>query len=132
MKNIIVAFHVGRGGRFNNGGYKTFNPNIQSLQDCFGDAMIIDTDPETDEQLPDNEWLLIDSGGNEILHGREEIESKTGVLDWDTIYDTDIVRNIEDCTEEELQLIYEAVTNGDWVEPDVKEWITEYAKEANW
>lgn len=132
MKKIIVAFHIGRGGHFNNPNHKTFNPNISSLQECFGDSIIIDEDPETEEALPDEEWLLLDSGGKEMLHGRQEIESETGVLDWDGIYDKDIVKDIEDCTDEELELVFNSFINGEYVNPEVETWIKDYAEKMNW
>lgn len=45
---------------------------------------------------------------NIILSGRNEIEAITGILDWDGEYNTDIVRSLEDCDEDELQLVIDA------------------------
>lgn len=71
-QNVKVHFHVGRGGRFHNGGHKTYVGTVDSLADCFGDAFIISED-ENGNALPDKDWRLIDRGGNVILSGRDEI-----------------------------------------------------------
>lgn len=106
-KNVLVRFHIGCGGRFFNAGHKTYVGTVSSLADCFGDSNIISED-EDGNALPDSEWQLVDSGGNTILTGRDEIESDTGILDWDGEYDTDIVRHISECDDDEYQLILDA------------------------
>lgn len=126
QKQITVAFHIGRGGRFGNPGHKSFNPNVTSLQDCFPESsMIIDLD-ENDNALPDEQWKLIDGGDNVVLEGREAIESETGILEWDYDYNTDIVKYIEECTDEELELIYKAYLNGEMLYSTYEEEIYAY------
>lgn len=117
-QNLLVRFHIGRGGRFYNGGHKTYEGTVDSLADCFGEAFIISED-ENGNALPDSEWQLIDGGGNVILSGRDEIESETGVLDWDGEYDTDIVRRLADCDDDEYQMILDAAERGEYVDEDV-------------
>lgn len=121
-KSIIVCFHVGRGGYHNNPGYKSFNPYVHSVQDLF-EYGFLNSEDEDGNPLPDNEWTLTDQGGNIILEGRKEIESPVGVLEWDTIYDTDIVRYIEDCTKEEMELVMEAYRNQEIEDEDLMELI---------
>lgn len=121
-----VCFHIGRGGHFHNAGYKTFNPSITRLQECFGDAMIIDQDEDGNE-LPADQWQLMDGGGNVILTGRDEIESETGVLDWDGEYDTDIVKPLSECTDDEYGLILNAWNEHDY---SLDEDIARYAAVA--
>ena len=125
VKKITVAFHIGRGGRYNNQGNKSFLPGITSLQQCFKESSIILNDDENGNELPDTEWKLIDGGGNTILEGMENITSPTGVLEWDTDYDTDIVRNIEDCTDEEMSILYKAYTMGQIDDVDTINFICE-------
>ena len=121
-KSIIVSFHVGRGGYHNNPGYKSFNPYVHSIQDLFEDGFL-NCEDEDGNTLPDEEWTLTDQGGNIILEGSKEIESPVGILEWDTIYDTDIVKYIEDCTEEEIELIMKAYQNHEIENNDLIELI---------
>ena len=117
-QDMKVRFHIGRGGRFNNAGHKTYVGTVNDLYNCFGDSFIISED-ENGKPLPDSEWQLVDGGGNVILTGRDEIESETGILDWDGEYDTDIVRYLEDCDDDEYQLILDTAERGGHVEEPV-------------
>lgn len=94
MKTIYLSFKVGRGGRFHNPGYVTFLGEFdfqELINRCGDDLMLIDTtwDEETYEEvpLPESEWTMVDTGSNIILEGKDEIEAKTGVLDFDGDYD---------------------------------------------
>lgn len=121
-KTIIVCFHVGRGGYHHNPGYKTFNPYTHSIQDFFDYGFLYYED-EDGNPLPDDEWTLTDQGGNIILEGRQEIESPVGVLEWDGIYDTDIVRYIEDCDDEEIDILYNELINYKYMDDDVSDYV---------
>ena len=122
QKTIIVCFHVGRGGYHNNPGYKSFNPYAHSIQDFFDYGFLYYED-EDGNTLPDEEWTLTDKSGNIILEGRQEIESPVGVLEWDTIYDTDIVRYIEDCDDEEIELLYNELINYKYMDDVVADYV---------
>ena len=117
-QNMKVRFHIGRGGQFNNAGHKTYVGTVNDLSDCFGDSIVFSED-ENGKPLPDSEWRLVDGGGNVILTGRDEIESETGILDWDGEYDTDIVRNLSECDDDEYQLILDTAERGGHVEEHV-------------
>ena len=114
-QNINVRFHIGLGGHFNNAGHKTYWGIVTGLSNCFGDSFIISED-ENGKTLPDSEWRLMDGGGNVILSGRDEIESETGILNWDGEYDTDIVRHLPECDDAEYQLILDAAERGEYVD----------------
>lgn len=124
-QEYIVAFHIGRGGKFNNQGYKSFLPYVSKLNDCFSETSIIISEDEDGNELPDEEWKLIDGGGNTILQGRESIVSDTGILDWDGEYDTDIVKYLDDCSDEELEIIYKAYINDEYMPCELKDYICE-------
>lgn len=117
-QDMKVRFHIGRGGHFNNAGFKIYVGTVNELSDCFGDSIVISED-ENGKTLPDSEWKLVDSGSNVILSGRDEIESETGILDWDGEYDTDIVRKLSECDDEEYQLILDTAERGGHVEEPV-------------
>ena len=117
-QNMKVRFHVGRGGQFHNAGHKTYVGTVNDLSDCFGDSIVFSED-ENGKPLPDSDWQLVDGGGNVILTGRDEIESETGILDWDGEYDTDIVRHLSECDDDEYQLILDAAERGEYVEKAV-------------
>ena len=121
-KTIIVCFHVGTDRYHNKPGYKTYNPYVHSIQDLLVYGFL-NCEDEDGNELPDDEWTLTDQGGNIILEGRKEIESPVGVLEWDTIYDTDIVKYIEDCTDEEIELIMKAYRNNEIEDDDLIELI---------
>lgn len=110
-QDLKVRFHIGRGGHFNNAGHKTYVGTVNGLSDCFGESSIIDVDDNGDK-LPDSKWQLIDGGGNVILTGRDKIESETGILDWDGEYDTDIVRKLSECDDDEYQMILDTAERG--------------------
>lgn len=74
-------------------------PYIKRLKECFIKNCLILSEDEDGKVLPDEEWELIDGGSNVILKGRENIESETGILDWDSQYDTDIVKYVSECDE---------------------------------
>ena len=117
-QNMKVRFHIGRGGQFHNAGHKTYVGTVNDLSDCFGDSIVFSED-ENGNPLPYSDWQLVDGGGNVILTGRDEIESETGILDWDGEYDTDIVRHLSECDDDEYQLILDAAERGEYVEKAV-------------
>ena len=121
-KTITVCFHVGRGGYHYNPGYKSFNPYVHSIQDLF-EYGFLNCEDEDGNPLPDDEWTLTDQGENIILEGRQEIESPVGVLEWDGIYDTDIVRYIEDCTDDEIEILYNEFINYKYMDDDVADYV---------
>lgn len=70
---------------------------------------VIDTD-EDGNPLPDDEWTLIDDSSERVLlQGKDDIMSRTGRIDYDGQYDTDIFKYVEDCDEEEIELLRQAV-----------------------
>ena len=122
-QNLKVRFHIGRGGHFHNAGHKTYVGTVNDLSDCFGDYSIVISEDENGKPLPDSDWQLVDGGGNVILSGRDKIESETGILNWDGEYDTDIVRNLSECDDDEYQMIRDAAERGEYVEKDVLAYV---------
>ncbi len=99
MKNlIIVKFHIGRGGRFNNQGHLTFK-GVQRIDegDSFNELFFNDKTKEYQN-----------CQGGEV--GLTEVEADSGIgrIDQDGDYDTTYTTTIEDLTEEEESLIRES------------------------
>ena len=131
----IVAFHIGRGGQFYNAGHKTFvgthdinhftddlflrhenaynvfdkingRPNLEGL---YYDA----TDWNNVESIERLKAFGLDLGkkvwfdavGNEVELTEEETNSGVGCINIDNDYDTTYTKYLEDCSEEEIDLI---------------------------
>ncbi len=91
-KGIIVAFHIGRGGRWYNAGFKTF----------IGEKKIGEF---TDDLFIYNNSYYIDCNGNAVGLTCEEEETGVGRINEDGEYDTTYSQYLEDCSEEEIELI---------------------------
>ena len=101
-KSIIVCFRVCDGD-------KEFLPNLHSLIDFYSrrNCLVLLDDAEGNP-LPDDECAVVDSVGNNILEGRKNVDSPVGILVWDEDYLTDEAKYLEDCTDEEMELIMKA------------------------
>ena len=129
--DIIVAFHEGRGGRYHNPGHLKYLPDVKCLQDLYDDSLyIVDTDQD-DNKLPIEEHVLLDSGGNEILHGKD-IYEKTGVLGIDGQYDSYYVFHLDEMPERFEGVMANEVKNGISLDEDTKHTIVEYLAEQGY
>lgn len=114
--NVFVCFHIGRGGRYGNPGHKEYLPYVRDFQDLLSresENLYDVTEDENGNVLPDDQWRIENWASETVVEGREAMEAKTGKLDYDGRSDTYIVKNINDCDEDELQLIvddFEQVT----------------------
>lgn len=111
----LVAFHIGRGGRFNNAGHKEFI--------CIGKTIIeVGNYYSNDSFFPNEETgMCYDCNGNELI----DINAITGIIDWDGNYDTDIVKYLDECDKSELTLLLE---NSHLLTNEVEEYIIEKLK----
>lgn len=114
MKPIYVSFHIGRGGHFNNPGFLTFSDeeDFQDLLRRCRDDLIYEFEDEEGNALPDADCKVYDTGGNEILRGRDVIESKTGRLDFDGSYNTSYVKEFNDLDEIEFGKVWDHYVDG--------------------
>ena len=98
---IIVAFHIGRGGRFFNGGHKTFlgEMNYQDLIDMNSDNLFV---TYRDEQGRFCTPFLVNCNCNMVS---DTIKGDVGELNFDNEYDTDYCKLIQDCTDAEIRII---------------------------
>lgn len=106
---IIVAFHIGRGGRYHNAGHCTFigEKNLQDLITMNDANLFLRV---RDENGRFCKAYITDSDGNTILSAEDSLK-ETGTLNFDNQYDTDTCCFLDECSEEELLLIKEST---DW------------------
>lgn len=97
MTRTVVHFHIGRGGRFHNPGYKTF-VGVEDMHPS--ESSIVFEQDEDGKPLPDEDWVLVDGGGSELMRGKANILARTGRL-------------IEDCNDDEVELIKTAIIKED-------------------
>jgi hypothetical protein len=107
VENTIVAFHIGRGGRFYNPGFQKF----------LGEGEI---KKFTDDLFEDN-GQYYNGVGDPVGLTEEEYQSGIGTIDIDGKFDTTYTCFLSNCNEEELNLI----ANSDYWNDD----IVDYAKE---
>lgn len=123
---LFASFHIGRGGQFHNQGHLSFvaEENFQQLIGRCSDVCTIFNEDEDGNPLPDEEWVLVDCGGNIIIQGRDEIEAETGRLEWDGEYDTDYVKVAdEELREDEIAAIFKAYLEGEYMSDELKDAI---------
>ncbi len=114
---IIVAFHIGRGGRFYNAGHKTFlgELNFRDLQELNADNIFY---RDRDERGRFMKTEIYDGAGSFVSD--DDPKGLIGRLDFDGDYDTDYCKYIEDCTDEELQIIAKSI---DFKSFELKEYL---------
>lgn len=94
LANIIVAFHIGRGGRFYNAGHKTFIKWGANINDYVYDLFL---DEEEKEYLDCNSHPV----------GLKKDNDGTGCIDEDGLYDTTYCVRMSEINEEEFGIICE-------------------------
>lgn len=129
--DVIVAFHEGRGGRYHNPGHLKYLPDVKCLQDLYDDSLYIVDIDQDDNKLPIEEHVLLDSGGNEILHGKD-IYEKTGVLDIDGIYDTYTVCKLDYLGERFDRCLIEAIKKSEIEDSDKEDAIIQYLNDSGY
>ena len=110
-KSIIVCFSVCDGE-------KKFVPNVHNLYNFYSRrscSILLD-----DENV---KCAVVDSDGNIILEGRKNVDSSVGILEWEEDHLTDVAKYIEDCTDDEIELIMEAFRNWEMEDKDLIELI---------
>lgn len=122
MKNskIIVAFQIGRGGPFHNAGHKSFlgEKNFQDLINLECNHLF---EKNRDDQGRFCKPYLVSDSGNAV--SEDDVSSFTGTLDFDGKYDTCYAISIEDCSEQEIELIAESDKSKSF---ELRNWLEAY------
>jgi len=116
-RNTIVAFHIGRGGRFNNSGHKTFIG--EKRIDAFVDDLFIRNRDE-DGRFMTPEY--VDFNGDPVGLTQKEADSGIGTINIDHAYDTTYACGISDLDEGEIEIICE---NDDYKSPELVSFLSE-------
>jgi len=100
-KDIIVAFHIGRGGLFNNGGYPTFlgEMDFQQLQKLYIDHIFYRNRNKEGKFVKTQIW------DTSKLISEDDPQSPVGMLDFDGEYNTAYCKYLNECTDEEIEII---------------------------
>jgi hypothetical protein len=97
----IVAFHIGRGGRFYNGGHLTFlgeGKISDYTEDCWAPKTVDDNEELIDDNSPEAEWT--DCNGNSVGLTNAEYQSGIGRIDMDGEYNTTYTMRLGDIEED--------------------------------
>lgn len=124
-QSIVVAFHIGRGGRHGNGGHVTYDESVKCLQDLVRDTDFVDCEADG---KPECAWEWKEDNGQVLLRGRDAIERETGYISRDGIYDSDVLKYIEECNDDEMILLGIAARDhrcSEQVADCVAEWLGE-------
>jgi hypothetical protein len=96
MKNSnekkIVAFHIGRGGRFKNSGYLTFIGENE-----IGNYI--------DELFINDNLVYVDGSGNSVGLTDNDVKNGIGTIDIDGAYDTTYTKLLSECDDREIEAI---------------------------
>lgn len=132
-KTTLVAFHVGRGGRFNAGGHNTYLAKVSDFFDLLtlrSEHLFWHEHDENGNPLPRNEWYIADAGGN-LLLTYDEAQQRTGILDFDGEYNLDLVCSLYSCCKPQNEALLEAFRKGEISEYDpryevIKQYLIDY------
>lgn len=106
----IVAFHIGRGGRFNNQGFRSFKGTCKGIFEFENNNTFT---RNRDKKGRFCKEYIVDCNGNIIIESKDmDLYHKgIGILEFDGPFDTTYTCYLEDCCEEEIELI---VNSSQW------------------
>jgi len=99
----ILAFHIGRGGRFNNQGHVSFR-GVETLNEVIGKISNWTFEHTRDSEGKFCTPYLADHNGNHLID-LKELATGTGTLNFDNDYDTYYCLRLEDCGDKEIAAI---------------------------
>ncbi len=117
VPQIIVSFHIGRGGKFYNSGFKKYIGE-KSFKDLITLNDINLFISNRDEKGRFIKPIYVDSSGNMVSD--DDADNLTGTLNFDGDFDTYIAKTIEDCTDNEIDLIIES---NEWKSTELQEYL---------
>lgn len=100
---IYVAFHIGRGGRFYDAGHTFFIGEFdfqELINRNSNDLFLRERDKKGRFCKPC--WVDLNS---HVMVEPEDMDSLSGRLEWDGLYNTDYVKRLDDCDEFEIEVL---------------------------
>lgn len=121
---IYVAFHIGRGGRFHNAGHVSYmgEYDFQKLISLNYDNLY---EHNRDEKGRFCKPFMDDASGKLIVE-QGHIHDMTGRLDFDGTYDTDYCCLVEECNQDELQII---ANSGKWLSHPLRDYLEKHLED---
>ncbi len=123
-KDTIIAFHIGRGGRFSNPGHLQFlgamriNETLDFYNNCYPPRL---GNSEVNSPYPDAEWH--DASGNGVELTNAQIESGIGRINLDGHFDTTYTTTVGNLSESEIEAVKDSLP--DWEATKIMELIKE-------
>jgi len=122
---IVVAFHIGRGGRFCNADYRTFIGE-KNFQELINDSLNFLVYRDRDDKGRFCKPFYTDAASGNVIVEPDKMNNEVGRLDWDGSYDTDYACYLDECDEDELRII---VRDNQLISPEAREYIIEWFRE---
>lgn len=112
MSKTILHFHTGRGGKFNNPGYTTF----EGVEDAsvISNYLYFPRYKNGNDILHSNRHYMLDENGNELSATVNEYNNGVGVFDWDGTYDTDFFIYADELDEDLILIVLKDNTPEDF------------------
>lgn len=115
----IVAFHIGRGGRFNNPGHLSFvgEHKIGDFTDNLWSPTIIDENAEDgyiDDERPEAEWTC--ESGDSVGLTNAMVASGIGRIEYDGEYDTTYTMYLKDVEQDSRE--WDAIFATKWIDAE--------------
>jgi len=111
QNQTIVAFHVGRGGRYWNPGHVSFLGE-KKIREFTGNLFL------SEEEEEETEKVFLDGNGNSVGLTIQECENGIGTINIDGGYDTTYTCYLSDCSDEELEIIANTKNERGWFATD--------------
>jgi hypothetical protein len=106
QNQTIVAFHVGRGGKYWNPGHVSFIGE-KKIREFTGNLFLSEEEEE-----------FLDGNGNSVGLTIQECENGIGTINIDGGYDTTYTCYLSDCSDEELEIIADTKNERGWFATD--------------
>lgn len=123
--NIFIHIHVGRGGRHNNPGFRTFcgEKDFQQLISACSDQLF---EQNRDEYGRFCKQYYTDCNGN-ILIDQDDANKSTGSIEFDGEYDSDYIYRVEDLGYADT---FRVILSSEFKSYELEQWLRDWLLEG--